>query len=403
MKRRPGWGAGTLVLAGLILFLRRPDALFNPQFFAEDGPIFFLGAYIFGLKAVLMPYGGYLHVVPRLVAWMALGPDPRWAPAIYNFSAFALQLTVVAMLLSPRLRLPAKPILALAFVLVPHTGEVFVNLANVQWSLALVLILLLIAEDAVTWAQRIFDFFALALCGLTGPFLCFLSPLFILRLLSRRTPESARFVCWASLLAGMQAFYLYRERAIFVRKSLADPVLLASVMSGRLYGTFFGGYGLADFSVSAAWILFGAVLTVLLISLARRPGAWSFPRQVLVGAWLCLVVAVGSKFLREAFALSGPRNGDRYFFLPHVLLAWLLVVEGARQSGWKRLIPSILLAVALAANLKFYRMEPLRDYAWAQRIQPIREGKAFSIPINPEGWAVNALEKNDSTRPSGPE
>jgi len=110
-------------------------------------------------------------------------------------------------------------------------------------------------------------------------------------------------------------------------------------------------------------------------------------------AWICLTLAIAAKFLREAPVLSGPGNGDRYFFLPHVLLAWLLVLESARQNGWKRLVPAIPLAFALVANLKFYRVAPLKDYAWAEHVQPIREKKAFSIPINPEGWTMNAPAK----------
>jgi hypothetical protein len=393
-RRGRSWFAiPVTALAGLILFLRRPDALLRPQFFAEDGVIFFLGAYFSGLHAVLMPYGGYLHLVPRLVASVALGFDPRWAPAIYNVSAFSLQLSVVALLFSQRIRLPAKPALAFAFVLVPHTGEVLINLTSVQWSLALVLVLLLTAEDAITWVQRAFDYLVLVLCGLTGPFLFFLSPLLIIRLFSRRSRESARFVFLAGLIAAVQASYLYQDRALFARPMPPDPILLVSVMSGRLYGTFFGGYGISNFPLSTAWIALGLALSGLLAYLAFRPGPWVYSRRILGAAWLCLTLAVAAKFLREAGVLSAPGNGDRYFFLPHVLLAWLLVMEGARREGWKRLLPAIPLVVALILNLPYYRVAPLKDYAWMQHVQPIREGKAFSIPINPEGWTVNAPAK----------
>ena len=91
---------GTVALAGLILFLRRPDALLNSQLFAEDG-MFFLDAYDRGAKAIFSPYNGYLHLAPRLTAAFALAFDPAWMPAIYNGVTFTLWLAVALALFSP--------------------------------------------------------------------------------------------------------------------------------------------------------------------------------------------------------------------------------------------------------------------------------------------------------------
>jgi hypothetical protein len=56
------------LVAFLLIFLRRPDALLNPQFLAEDGTSFYADAYnLGGLRALFLPIAGYLLVSDRLV------------------------------------------------------------------------------------------------------------------------------------------------------------------------------------------------------------------------------------------------------------------------------------------------------------------------------------------------
>ena len=123
-----------------VLVLRRPDAVLYPQFWAEDFA-FLLDAERIGLASFWMPRAGYLHFFPRLIAWPGMYLDPVLQPAWFVGSAVAVTLAVVATCLSPRIPLPAKPWLALAVVVVPHSGEVFLNPTNLQWLTALALIL----------------------------------------------------------------------------------------------------------------------------------------------------------------------------------------------------------------------------------------------------------------------
>jgi len=386
---------GAVAAVGLILFLRKPDSLENPQFFAEDGTVFFIGARQLGLQAVLTPYGGYLHLMPRLIALAAGFFDPLWTPAVYNGAALCFDVAVMGLLFSRRVPLPAKPGLALAFALVPHSGEVFLSLTDMQWCLALALVLLLLMDDAETAAQRWFDRIVLAVCGLTGPFICFLSPLFVVRAGVRRTAEAAILAFLALLAAAVQASYLYAYRSHFARPLPVDPRGLMASMAGRLYGTFWMGYGIPAIPPSALWITMGVAVTAIAGWVAFRRGDWRQSRATLALAWICFVVPVAIKFRYDAHVIAGPGNGDRYFFLPHVLLAWLLVTACIQYKGWRRMIPATLLATSLAFNLPHLRAAPLHDYAWAKHVQPIRDGDEFEIPINPsglmlEGRAVNS-------------
>jgi hypothetical protein len=46
-----------------VLVLRRPDAIFNAQFYAEDGKYWYADAYNHGWACVFMPQWGYLQTV----------------------------------------------------------------------------------------------------------------------------------------------------------------------------------------------------------------------------------------------------------------------------------------------------------------------------------------------------
>lgn len=376
---------GAIAAVGLILALRKPDSLQNPQFFAEDGTVFFIGARQLGAAAILTPYGGYLNLVPRLLAAGAAVFDPLWIPALYNGAALFLDVAAIAILFSRRVRLPAKPALALAFALVPHTGEVFLSLTNLQWCLAIALLLLLLMDDAATAWQRLFDTAVLAICGLTGPFICLLFPLFAIRAAARRTRESVLLAALAGLAAGVQLGYLYGYRHHFDPPTMPHPHGLMSSMAGRLYGTFWMGYGIQPISPGILWIALGIAATAAVGWLSLRRGDWKVPRRMLALAWLCLVIPVALKFRHDAVVIGLPANGDRYFVLPHLLLAWLLVIGCVELKGWRRLLPAALLGASLAFNLHYMRAAPLPDLAWAAHVQPIRDGDPFEIPINPVG------------------
>jgi hypothetical protein len=132
-----------LLLLGLaaLLALRKPDALLNPQLWAEDGSVFLVEQEQGGAAAILQPYMGYLHLLPRLTAWSAAQLlDPAWWPAWYNGIAFLVWCGVLARTLSPRLPLPHRPWLALAVIAGPQTGEILGTITNAQWITALLLV-----------------------------------------------------------------------------------------------------------------------------------------------------------------------------------------------------------------------------------------------------------------------
>ncbi len=90
---RPGqlWSAGLVAVGAALVIARRPDAITNPQFWAEDGKYWFADAYNHGAQALLQSYEGYLQTLPRLVAAAVSGLSLSRAALVFNVVGIAIQ------------------------------------------------------------------------------------------------------------------------------------------------------------------------------------------------------------------------------------------------------------------------------------------------------------------------
>ena len=125
---------GTSVLC----FLRLPSAA-RQTLWAEDGTRFTSDAVNAGARAVFDPFGGYLHVVSRLLAWFttSLVSFPRYA-LVLNALACLVTGVVAAVVFSASafaIRSPwLRAWLAVLTVLLPVVGqEVVGSVANLHW------------------------------------------------------------------------------------------------------------------------------------------------------------------------------------------------------------------------------------------------------------------------------
>src|SRR5215471_1172458 len=92
-----------IFLASLfILFLRRPDALLNAQFYAEDGARWFADAYHVGWRCLFLPESGYLQTVSRLIGLFCQLFPFALVPLVMNLFALFFQILPINILLSER-------------------------------------------------------------------------------------------------------------------------------------------------------------------------------------------------------------------------------------------------------------------------------------------------------------
>ena len=91
-EQRYGRHALTLAMLAAATYIyvwRQPHILTSPTFWAEDGLIFFKGAFEHGLGAVLTPNNGQLWLFQRIVAGLAIPLPVSIQPALYAGVAVA--------------------------------------------------------------------------------------------------------------------------------------------------------------------------------------------------------------------------------------------------------------------------------------------------------------------------
>src|SRR5271156_417143 len=97
------WQMVVFVAAFIAVFSRLPGALLHPQFFAEDGWVWYQQAYnLHWLRSLGIPQAGYLQTLPRLVAGVTLLSPMQYAPLIMNLAGAMIQVLPVSALLSRR-------------------------------------------------------------------------------------------------------------------------------------------------------------------------------------------------------------------------------------------------------------------------------------------------------------
>src|SRR5947209_646287 len=150
------------VVVAAVVISRRPDALLNPQFYAEDGAVWYAQAYNFGwLHSLTLPQAGYLQTLPRLVAGLSLLVPFGSAPLLMNWAAIGFQVLPVTVLLSSRCSgwapLWVRGLQALLYLAMPTSREIDAVLSNAQWHLALVACMVAFAHAPTNASWKAFD------------------------------------------------------------------------------------------------------------------------------------------------------------------------------------------------------------------------------------------------------
>jgi hypothetical protein len=389
----------TLIVCALILAARRPAQIMNPQFWAEDGTIFYAQAYTLGARALFRSFAGYLHTVDRIVNGISQWADPAWAPAISVAAAFLLTLYVAARTQSPRFPLPPHVGYALAVVLVPDTFEVLLFLVNVERIVAAGFLLVLISRDARKWWQHAHDVAATLLFGLTGPYSVFFAPLFVWRAVRRRTRASLLVAVLAigcaliqgTLIALHQTGKLEDGGVAVMGYGDFEPRRLLAVPGMRVAGSLLAGARVpADYPLPVETAL-GVGVLLAVTFLAFRKGPARIERIWMAIAFLLVLASALYRCRLVLPDLCHAVYGARYFYFPQLIVLWLLLALAVERRRWLSRAAAVLLVWILAVNIPRLREPTLPDMRWVDYAARIRAGQAVEIPTNPGGvepWIV---------------
>jgi hypothetical protein len=387
-----------IVIAILILIIRKPDSLSNPQLWAEDGTIFFAQQYEYGAASILIPYAGYLHIVPRLIAILADSFfSYAYIPAVYNYTCLFITIMVIAHCFSPRLQLPFKPLLALSIVIVPQAlNEVFLNITNLQWILCILLVLTLL-KDAPNKRygnyalQVISDFIIIIFAGLTGPFLIIMFPFFTWKYFNIKKTYGYTLLMVAFCIVLIQLFHIVSSTAIVQEGSMFNLDIFISVFGRKLFGGLFFGksmiYSNALFVGISSFVFF----TVLLYLSYKKS-----PEDMQIIKIVFMILSISVAILGAVIIKCSPDmpifSGNRYFYVPYVMVAWSLILCINQHGTWKNIFVISSLLLIPYSSISVGMQTHMIDYNWKYHSSLIGTKAIINIPINPH-WAITLHSK----------
>ncbi|MFM0240618.1 hypothetical protein [Paraburkholderia phytofirmans] len=330
-----------------LTFARMPQRLTQGFLWAEDVSIFLKGGYEEGFRSIFAPYAGYLHAVPRLIvaAYASLG-SPVHAPLVLAWVC-AIVLAGAATLLFAAVyrhvgRLAAL-CFALALIVVPQDGEIWLTVTNLQWILGPLLLVLLWREFAAkqVFPARVFylDAVLIVLLALTGPFGLVFSV----------------FVIGAAFIKGRHE-WTARTWGLFVAYGLALTAQMACLVHASSQGglvnfnpadfhwiSSFLRYFVLDFispaSLNDKWSV-GMRIGVSLIAIAccgfalyKTPGNYRFACVALLFLAVLFWVLGIARFGRTDLPMRWSMGGSRYLYVPFVFCFWTLVICLSKANG----------------------------------------------------------------------
>ncbi|MGD1031993.1 MAG: hypothetical protein ABSA05_12730 [Opitutaceae bacterium] len=386
----PGWLSRTAVglAAVAILFSRRPSVFVAPQFWAEDGTVYFLGR-TGGWHGLWETQGNYLALVPRATAAMANLAPVWYAPIFYLIVATAVCLATAMKAASPRVGLPFPALAGLAVVLVPNMDEITANVANAQWFGAAILVLVCLSRPPTGLGQAVRDTAALVIFGLTGPFIIFAVPLLLWRAVRTRSTPAWMLAALGAALVVLQYRAYGSSQPAPLPNSMPPLIPFLAAAGYRTGGQLFGLMRPPLLANPIPWGIAGLVLYGFVWLCFPLRTASGDVRPAL--AWMALAVIVGGflRYLDHANLFFEQVFIARYFYLPLLFAAWLLL-GGLATPGSRRWLAALGLAATIACNVSCYRMAPYIDLHWPHYAWAIGHGEPIQVPINPPAWSFSS-------------
>jgi hypothetical protein len=401
------WLIAAFAIALLLIFLRDPSLFTRPQFWAEDGTVWYAQAYNQGwLYSLTQPLNGYLHVLPRLGAGAALLVPLRWAPLVMAHEGLVFQALPIPILLSARCRnwapLSFRVLFAAVYIGIPDARELHVFCTNSPWHLALVEALLGFAAAPRSVFGRFFDIILFALASVSGPFALVLMPLLLVFWWIRRQRWS--LILSSILAAGTivqlpmvrdfrtvrYAGFLGATVARFVR-IVGGNIFWAALRGSRAYAY--------EHSLLACLIVF--LIGLAVIAYCSRRASLEV-RLFFLFCFGVLIASLGSPLLPptpvalwEALLQTA---SIRYWYFPSLIFLWSLLWTACYARSRIFRVTGILLSLILLQGIvRDWCILPLEDLhfpEYAARFEAAPPGTSMKIPLNPvPEWFMEITKK----------
>lgn len=376
-----------VLVALIILYLRMPESFLHPQLYAEDND-FLYKTRADGWTSLSSVIAGWLAIVQFLVAMLASYFSAALAPDIFYYAAVALTLLVVWMVMSPRLDMPYKPLLAFAVVVVPMGYEELGTLTNIQWILPIGGFALLFTRPSAAPIVLVGEAVFLAVTALSGPFAIFYTPMYLWRLARAQESVERHRLVVLTAIAGIGALIQVSVLALHpsVLNLVAPTPYSWTVWVNLPFTQFMTTFGPASDLFRGTS---GAVLGLILLATAAVL-SWLPPyrTQKLFMLFFALAIAVSGMYKFRA-ALETQYSSQRYFYAGSVLALWFVCCLSDRC--YLRTLFVALVALTELMLLPKVANTPrfAEDLEWPVWASYLPSGLPIIIPNTPSGFFLS--------------
>ncbi len=402
-----------------ILVLREPKCITHPEFFAEDGAVFFTQQLVLGPSAIFKTSAQYLHIVPRLLALVTSAFPISWAPLLYAIEAFMVQAFCCwAFMLEefrPVLQSDALRVLLCLFsACVFPAQEMPGQITDLQWFLTMLAVPLTLVppKPRPTGLRVVLLFFGL-LIALSGPVTIVLIPVIVIYAVRERSITDFRIgilagtliewtviaVHWAPRPEGLSGFAAVNAIAFATLAAFTNQIAMFCLLGKRI--------------TKLVWNqAYGGVSLVLLLTLGCSQvtlytrGTREYRAKVRLMIWLIassLVLAMlrGMQSVYPRMSSVQPWGAHRYFFMGCWCFTFLVLLALEHHTpAWpdsKRC--TLAVVMFLLGGIFNFTVAPHAITEWRQYVPQIeawqadqKAGRAHAevvVPISPRGWVIH--------------
>ena len=355
---------------------------------AEDGSVFINEAYKYGIKSLITPYYGYLHLYPRIFAYISTYFDVKFVQVVFvlgwSVSVFALIYVSIKCLENKISNNLFRFLIVFLILIQPSSGEIFFTLTNSQWMLGFVLVAILFFDPPI---KNFYKYPIIATLSLTGPFCIFVVAVMILDMIRYKCKRIKIEFIILIVCSLVQLFYIESSNRLGAR--IDNSAFDWSVAFVRLM--MFGiKYNLVCFiMIGLFWSVFVVSCKIRKIDLINC-NDFNTPEAKLVLSGFLFFVASLLMSSDPIVLLSSTGPGSRYYWISY---SGFIIYFGLRANCLR--FEKYILATILIAVFAIQGQTIVKEKMYFDSYIKFASCVDIKIPINPAinkypGWHVDS-------------
>src|ERR1039457_248890 len=416
-------------------YVRCPDLLHSPRFWAEEGTVYFSYAYSHSwIDNLITPHFGYYTLYNSLVTSFAATFPLDIAPLVTTYLAFAIQVLASFLVIwgeMPILDSPLKKFTVAISIPLLSFERIWLTTIGVQYWFCIITFFILLGDASPR--KRIADYLKgamLVMTGLTGVLSCFMTPAYLYRYVKSRSKKYAIYsailgACSIIQIAVFVHAYIKHDPEIAHRLVHNNPIhLINKTIMFQFAVPFFGvlvfqsptvlsisnkidviiirlfGSSIFDSEMELLGVLAGIYVLIYLIRISIK--------KLNDINWQLIVLSFILVFILSTLLSLNMSGGPRYTFAPSIMILVYLISSWDNNcfDRFFKLSTKMMVILSLATHGLQYpvtmNLEGATAYSkawpsWKDELFVWNKDNNYHLKIWPQPWEMT-LQKQKCTR-----